>query len=174
MMSISKDDLIKRYGMLPHPEGGYYAETFRSQVNVQTEKGPRSASTAIYFLMSPGNISRLHRIVSDEVWHFYLGHSITVVELDDATGNYKSTILGNNILNGEVVQYTVKGGTWFGSFPNMEENESNKDVFSFVGCTVSPGFDFADFEMGSNAALSEAYPLAAKDGIIGKLTVGLP
>lgn len=160
--------------MQPHPEGGFYAETFRSDVTVQTEKGPRSASTAIYFLMSPGNISRLHKIVSDEVWHFYLGHSITVVELDDATGGFKSTILGNNINNGEVVQYVVKGGTWFGSYPNIESNDDNVDAFSFVGCTVSPGFDFADFEMGSNFALCKAYPAAAVNGIIDKLTVGLP
>jgi len=173
-MSITKEDLVKRYGMLPHPEGGFYAETFRSEVTVQTEKGSRAASTAIYFLMSPGNISRLHRIVSDEVWHFYLGHSITVVELDDATGGCKSTILGNNITNGEVVQYVVKGGTWFGSFPNIDSDDSNKDAFSFMGCTVSPGFDFAGFEMGSNEALRKAHPVAAEDGIIDKLTVGLP
>ena len=168
-----KKELIQKYNMQPHPEGGFYVETFRSATNVDTEKGPRSASTAIYFLMCENNISRLHRIVSDEVWHFYLGCSITVVELTE-DGGYKTTVLGSNIAGpnaSEVVQYVVKGGTWFGSFPNIEPGS---DDCSFVGCTVSPGFEFSDFEMGSNALLSKAFPIAAASGIIDKMTVGLP
>lgn len=173
-MMPTKQDLINKYFMQPHPEGGFYAESFRSQCVVQTEKGPRSASTAIYFLMCKGSISRLHRIVSDEVWHFYLGKSITVLELINETGGYKTTVLGPNISAGEVVQYVVKGGTWFGSYPNLDTNDERDSLYSFVGCTVSPGFEFSDFELGSNAQLIADFPKAAADGVIDKLTVGLP
>jgi predicted cupin superfamily sugar epimerase len=167
------DKLIAKYKMQPHPEGGYYVETFRSEINVDTKNGPRSASTAIYFLMNADSISRLHRIASDEVWHFYLGCPITIVELDETTGGAKLTTLGNNITSdsNEVVQYVVKGGTWFGSYPNIA---SVTEDFSFVGCTVSPGFDFSDFELGSNAALSGMFPVAAAQGVIDKMTIGLP
>lgn len=169
-----KDHLITKYGMQPHPEGGFYVESFRSSTQVDTDKGVRSASTAIYFLMCNGNISRLHRIVSDEVWHFYSGCSITVVELDESTGDCKKTILGANVVEGsdEYVQYVVKGGTWFGSYPNITADSEHD--YSLVGCTVSPGFDFADFEMGSNAILSKQFPKAAAAGIIDKMTIGLP
>lgn len=170
----TKQDLVDKYAMQPHPEGGFYVETFRSTSTVQTELGPRSSSTAIYFLMCHGSISRLHRITSDEVWHFYLGKPITVVELVDATGGFKTTTLGPNINSGEVVQYVVKRNTWFGSYPNLDENDSIEDQFSFVGCTVSPGFEFSDFELASNAKLTADYPLAASSGVIGKMTVGLP
>lgn len=152
--------------MQPHPEGGYYVETFRSSTNVQTDYGIRSASTAIYFLVSGNNISRLHRIRSDEVWHFYAGGPITVVELDDSTRTARLTILGTDFEKGQSVQYTVKAGTWFGSYP------SNEKDFCFVGCTVAPGFDFADFELASRAKLLQEYPNAAD--IIIKMTEGLP
>lgn len=166
MSHVTKEILIERYNMQEHPEGGFYVETFRSDVVVQTNHGPRSASTAIYFLVSGANISRLHRIKSDEVWHFYLGGPITVVELDPMTGTAKSTILGTNLSMNQLVQYTVKANTWFGSYP------SNSDDYSFVGCTVAPGFDFADFELGSREKLLQEYPQAA-DMII-KMTEGLP
>lgn len=143
--------------------------------------------------MTSGNISRLHRIIgSDEVCHYYLGRSVTVVELDPETGAAKSTIVGNNILAGEVVQYVVKAGIWFGSYPNTPDSSNvNSDGtvghqghfdkpssmsecdFSFVGCTVSPGFEFSAFELGSCAKLIAEYSLAVDD-VIKKLTVGLP
>ena len=87
--------------------------------------------------MTPGNMSRLHRLQSDEVWHFYLGGSISIIELDEETGGFTRTILGQDILKGESVQYTCKAGKWFGSFPNAPV--SDEDAFSFVGCTVAPG-----------------------------------
>jgi predicted cupin superfamily sugar epimerase len=170
----SKDQIIAQYEMQPHPEGGYYAETFKSQITVDTARGSRSASTAIFFLMCDESISRLHRIVSDEVWHFYFGSSITIVELDETTGGFKKTILGPGASQGnwkEQLQYVVKGGTWFGSYPNVTPGS---DEFSLVGCTVSPGFEFSDFELGSNAKLTEQFPAAAAAGIIDKMTVGLP
>uniref|UniRef100_A0A7S2Y1H2 DUF985 domain-containing protein n=1 Tax=Fibrocapsa japonica TaxID=94617 RepID=A0A7S2Y1H2_9STRA len=175
MNSTTKEKIIEKYELIPHPEGGYYKESFRSDVKVQVGSSSgdgkiRTASTAIYFLMTPESVSRLHKIKSDEVWHFYLGTSITVVELDEKTGGYKTTIVGPNVLDGEFVQYTVKAGTWFGSFPNTLS--VNEDSFSFVGCTVSPGFEFEDFELGSRGRLAEQFPEAIE--MIDKLTVGLP
>ncbi|KAJ1418455.1 RmlC-like cupin domain-containing protein [Ochromonadaceae sp. CCMP2298] len=178
---MNSQQLVERFNMQPHPEGGFYAETFRSSDLVNTPKGERSASTAIYFLMTRGNISRLHRIQSDEVWHFYLGAPITVVEIDQAGA--RRTVLGPDIAAGQLVQYVVKRGTWFGSFPNIPAPEwqnaeaptgagAEEAAFSFVGCTVAPGFEFSDFELASRAALLEQYPDAAKE--IELLTEGLP
>ncbi len=161
------NSLIEKYNLMDHPEGGYFVETFKSKVDVKVDfagkKVDRQASTAIYFLIIPGNISRLHRIKSDEVWHFYLGGPMTVIELDNTDPKgYRATILGSNVLKGELVQYTVKAGVWFGSFPN-EGSE-----YSFVGCTVAPGFEFEDFEMGNAAFLCREFPNATE--IIQKMT----
>ena len=165
---VTKEDLIKAYGMTEHPEGGFYVETFRSDVLVDTPLGKRSASTAIYFLVSGDNISRLHRIKSDEIWHFYIGGPISVVELDSQTGGARTTVLGSDITSGQIMQYTVKANTWFGSFP------TNRDDFCFVGCTVAPGFDFADFELGSRAKLLHEFPEESARQLIEKMTQGLP
>ena len=160
--------LTERFNLQPHPEGGFYAETYRASAKVSTPAGERNASTAIYFLITPGNVSRLHRIKSDEAWHFYLGGPMTVVELVDGTA--KCTTLGQDVLaeSPQVVQYVVKANTWFGSFPN------DGTPYSLVGCTVAPGFDFADFELGSRAALLAEFPSEEAKPLIEKLTVGLP
>ena len=161
--------LTERFKLQPHPEGGFYAETYRGTEMVSTPVGERACSTAIYFLMTPGNVSRLHRIKSDEAWHFYLGGPMTVVELIDGTA--KCTTLGQDVLSTDTpqsVQYVVKANTWFGSFPN------DGSPYSLVGCTVAPGFDFADFELGSRAALLAEFPSAEAQPLIEKLTEGLP
>ena len=111
-------------------------------------------------------VSRLHRIKSDEVWHFYLGGPMTVVELGEPGTPAKLTVLGQDILGGQSVQYTVKANTWFGSYTNDQTD------FSLVGCTVAPGFEFQDFELASRAALNRDYPNDTE--IIEKLTEGLP
>ena len=107
--------------------------------------------------MCEGNVSRIHRIQSDEIWHFYKGSAIKIIELVE--DGFKETELGTDLL-----QYTVPANTWFGSYPT--------DSYSFVGCTVSPGFDFADFELGSRAKLMVEFPNARS--VIEKLTIGLP
>jgi len=168
---VTQAFLIEKYKMQPHPEGGYYVESFRSDQEILVNNNQtRKASTAIYFLINKTSVSRMHRIKSDEIWHFYMGKSMSVIELDKASGGFKRTILGSDIMNGEVVQYTVKAGTWFGSHPNLE-GDTDEDAFSFVGCTVAPGFEFADFELGSKKELLEEYPNATD--MINKLTVGL-
>eukprot|EP00467_Chlorarachnion_reptans_P020522 CAMPEP_0114494178 /NCGR_PEP_ID=MMETSP0109-20121206/4511_1 /TAXON_ID=29199 /ORGANISM="Chlorarachnion reptans, Strain CCCM449" /LENGTH=167 /DNA_ID=CAMNT_0001671193 /DNA_START=45 /DNA_END=548 /DNA_ORIENTATION=- len=137
--------LIAHHGMKPHPEGGYYVETYRSE-----------ASTAIYFLISPGNVSHIHRMSkSDEMWHFYDGKPMMVVELDKSEPNhYRVTTLGKDFAKGQKVQYCVKKGTWFGSMP-CEGSD-----FSFVGCTVAPAFTFEQFELAKKSHIYEEFPKA--------------
>jgi uncharacterized protein len=148
---------ITAYQMQAHPEGGYFAETYRSSEKIPQNalpsrfKGDRSFSTGIYFLLESHHISALHRIESDEMWHFYAGCSLHVYVIDEE-GNLEIIRLGNNPEKGEVFQAVVPAGRWFGSKP-AEENS-----YSFVGCTVAPGFDFEDFEMKNRKELLTMFP----------------
>lgn len=154
---MNAQDLINKYEMLAHPEGGWYKETYRSQeqinINALPERftGNRCFSTAIYFLMEKGNFSAFHRIKGDECWHFYAGQTLLVYVIDNM-GNLEIVKLGNNIEMGEQFQYVVPANCWFASRPADESD------FSFVGCTVAPGFDFADFELAFANTLSLQYP----------------
>ena len=133
---------INHFSLLPHPEGGYYKETFRSEKSFQFEgfEGERSISTSIYFLLEKGQTSALHRIKSDEIWYFHDGQTLEIIELD-SNGNETITRLGKDLLNGEVLQHVVPAGIWFGA------RLAAHSVFCLVGCQVSPGFDFKDFEL---------------------------
>lgn len=135
-------DYIDHFGMISHPEGGYYKETFRSDllINVEGFDGPRSVCTSIYFLLTEGQESALHRIKSDEIWYHHDGGTLEVLEIDE-NGNRIVTRLGRNIHAGETLQYVVRAGRWFGSRPMKGAG------FCLVGCQVSPGFDFRDFEL---------------------------
>ena len=150
----SKDYWVKNLELLPHPEGGYYKETYRSQLNVKLEnidphwKGERSLCTGIYFLLERENFSAFHRIKSDELWHFYAGDPITIHMIDNK-GKYSSQDVGNRIDKGEVLQCLVPANTWFAS--EVKENRS----FALLGCTVSFGFDFNDFEMADKSLINE-------------------
>lgn len=159
-MNATKDKvqhLIDFYNLLPHPEGGYYSQTYKSALSIDGKYlsegfiGERAVSTAIYFLLNGINFSAFHRIKSDELWHFYAGDALNiyVIELD---GNLKTIKLGNNYQNGESFQAVVSAGSWFASAP------INKDGFSFVGCTVAPGFDFQDFELAKRDQLIALFP----------------
>lgn len=150
-------DLIERLGLQPHPEGGYFRESYRCERLVECEgdrdafpKG-RSFCTAIYFLLQGDDFSALHRIRSDEIWHFYQGSSPTICSID-AAGSLTLTHLGNDIGAGETPQLVVKAGCWFGAF--LDDPCS----YALVGCTVAPGFDFRDFEMGRRDQLLAAFP----------------
>lgn len=159
-------DLVEQLQLKPHPEGGYYVETYRSGETIGHDalprrfNGDRNFSTAIYFLLPAGVFSAFHRIKSDECWHFYEGTALHIYVIDEA-GNLSVVKLGNNIHAGEKFQAVVPAGCWFASMP------ATNDGYSLVGCTVAPGFDFADFEMAIAESLSEKYPLH-KD-IIAKL-----
>ena len=134
-------ELVDRLQLAPHPEGGYFRETYRATESVGAAalprrfNGERSISTAIYFLLEAGQCSHLHRIRSDEIWHFYAGDPLDVVEID-AAGSLKTTRLGGDLL----YQHTVPAGVWFGATP------APGGRFALVGCTVAPGFDFAGHE----------------------------
>lgn len=134
-----------------HPEGGFYKEIYRSEItsNFVGFEGKRSVATSIYYLLEKGDFSALHRIKSDETWHFYIGETLEIVEIS-LDGEWKSTKLGIDFVNMEVPQYTVKAGSWFGS--------RSLGSFSLVGCSVYPGFDFLDFEMANAAKLKEQFP----------------
>ena len=105
----------------------------------------------VNFLIEKNNFSALHKIKSDETWHFYYGDALEVIEIDE-NGVLKSTAIGNNLLEGETFQYTVKANTWFGS------RVKSGGKFSLVGCTVAPGFDFNDFELGKKEDLLKLFP----------------
>jgi predicted cupin superfamily sugar epimerase len=154
MPYIDKDELIHRFGLQAHPEGGYFRETYRSTARVTRDgaEETRSASTAIYFLLCDGAHSAWHRIQSDEVWHFYAGEPIDV-HVIDAHGALVTLRLGNALTHPDAVfQAVVTAGDWFAA-----ECAAPAGV-ALVGCTVAPGFEFSEFEMADADALATAHP----------------
>ncbi|RFB89463.1 cupin [Rhizobium leguminosarum bv. trifolii] len=133
---MSPEDIIRELGMQPHPEGGWYAETFRD-----TAGGERGHSTAIYYLLTTGQRSHWHRVHDAvEVWHYYAGAPLSLHRSEDGTASETLT-LGNDLAAGERPQAIVPANWW-------QAAESRGD-FTLVGCTVSPGFEFSSFEMAS-------------------------
>ena len=156
-MLHSVEILVEQFKLLPHPEGGYFKETYRSTEHFpktslpERFNGDRHFSTAIYFLLKQGNFSAFHRIQSDECWHFYAGNPL-LVHVIHPDGKYELLKLGNQITDGETFQAVVPAGSWFAS------ETAPGGIFSFVGCTVAPGFDFADFELAKANELSDQFP----------------
>lgn len=153
---MTADELIRHLDLQPHPkEGGYFRETYRSAESFsqlpQRYVGPRSASTAIYYLLTPHTFSALHRLQTDEIFHFYLGDPIRMLQLD-ANGAGRTLVLGSNISAGQQLQVIVPRGVWQGSC--LEPG----GAFALLGCTVAPGFEYADYESGYRAALTAQYP----------------
>jgi len=152
MENVTVDSLITHLNLKPHPEGGFYVETYRSDTMVDVETKKRSACTAIFFLLPSGTSSHFHRLTCDELWHFYLGGPLTIVELDNDTKEPRTIILGQNVLEGHKLQKIIPRNTWFAAFPK----ENSK--FSLVGCTVAPGFEFIDFEIAKRDELLGQFP----------------
>jgi uncharacterized protein len=156
-MTVSINELIETYKMIAHPEGGYYKETYRSNETLQEEclpirfRGERIFSTGIYYLLRGNEFSAFHRIKSDEMWHFYAGIPLNIYVIDPA-GNFELITMGQNFNNGEVFQAVIRAGNWFAAQPVSVSG------FSFMGCTVAPGFDFDDFELAMADQLAETYP----------------
>ena len=147
---------IKYLQLLPHPEGGYYKESYRSSGILSASclpafGGDRSFSTAIYFLLEQGDFSAFHRIKSDECWHFYEGGTLLIHMLQQ-NGKYICKRLGKNLEDGEALQFVVPAGAWFASEPVVGAS------FALVGCTVAPGFDFEEFEMAKKESLLQEFP----------------
>ena len=146
---------IQRLQLQPHPEGGWYRQTYRAPLTLPHaalpgHAGDRAASTAIYFLLAGDQFSAFHRLRSDEVWHFYAGSELIVHVIEH--GTYSEILLGNDMQAGQQFQAVVPSGCWFGS------SLRHPDTYALVGCTVAPGFDFADFEMAKRAELIAHYP----------------
>jgi hypothetical protein len=166
-MKASIDSIIEKLDLKPHPEGGYFKETYRSQGKINQDSltpnynGSRNYSTCIYFLLTSDNFSALHRIKQDEIWHFYEGSPIRL-HLISETGNYSAHVIGRNLVKEEVPQFIVPGGSWFAA------EVININTYSLVGCTVSPGFSFDDFELKSRKELVSLFP--DKKEIITRLT----
>ena len=151
--------LIESYQLKPHPEGGYYKETYRSPQTVLKGDAAYDASTGIFFLLVQNSPSRFHRIQSDEMWHFYTGDSLHIHELS-VDGTYRLHTLGADWLSGQHFQRVIPAGSWFAA-------ETVGD-FSFVGCTVAPGFVFSEFELATTTELIERYP--DQEALIRRLT----
>jgi uncharacterized protein len=148
---------IDKLGLVRHPEGGYYTEIYRSAEYYYSDglpdryKGDRSFSTSIYFLLEGKDISYFHRLKSDEIWHFLDGSSVKIYLLD-GYGKLSEIILGKNLNYGERFQAVIEKGIWFAA------EVIDKDSYSLVSCTVAPGFDFNDFELGEREVLLRDYP----------------
>jgi len=154
---ISADEWIKKLKLKPHPEGGFFAETYRSSEEFSMEAlpsrygGKRVFGTGIYYLIPSEIVSSLHRLNSDEVWHFYHGAPIEILRISPS-GELNSDVLGDLTDEKSRFQAVVPAGSWFGARCLAKES------YSLVGCTVAPGFDFDDFELADKSNLLSLYP----------------
>lgn len=166
-MTNSIQNIIQKLELLPHPEGGFYKQTYKSVGEIKEDSlgeeyhGKRNFSTCIYFLLTSENFSAFHRIKQDEIWHFYDGSPIRL-HMISKSGIHTVQHIGSDLENGELPQFVVPGGNWFAS-EVIRENS-----YSLVGCTVSPGFTFEDFELKSRKELITLFP--ENEEIITKLT----
>src|SRR4051794_40107934 len=158
---MTADDVIRLLQLRPHPvEGGFFRETYRSAATLPASALPahradRSVSTAIYYLLKPGHVSELHVLPGDEVFHFYLGGPVEMLRLrPDGAG--EDVTLGSDLAAGEVPQLVVPGGVWQGT------RLAGASGFALLGCTVAPGFDYADYRSASRAELTAKWPAFAE------------
>jgi predicted cupin superfamily sugar epimerase len=155
---LMADQIISLFNLKPHPEeGGYFVETYRSLETIPENaltsryKGNRTFGTAIYYLLTPSTFSPIHRLQSDEIFHFYLGDPVEIIQLFPE-GSGRVIILGSDILNGMQLQVVVPRGVWQGA--RLLKNGR----YGLLGTTVSPGFEFADYESGHRDELVKSYP----------------
>ncbi len=157
MMNPEAKKYIDKLHLELHPEGGYFKEIYRSGEIILPEGLPsrfrigRNFSTAIYFLLEGKQVSRFHRLKSDEIWHFYDGGGVKIFAIDN-TGKLSEYRLGKNFEKREELQVVIKNNHWFCA--ELLDRKS----FSLVGCTVSPGFDFDDFEIAKRVELLREFP----------------
>ena len=156
---MTAEEIIKKLDLKPLPEeGGYYRETFRAEkVNAPASifginsAGTRTASTAIYYLVTPESFSALHKVASDEIFHFYSGDPVEMIQIDEA-GNLTHYVMGSDIFNGHSPQVVVRKGVWQGL--RLKKGGG----WALMGTTVSPGFEFEDFELGERDELIKIFP----------------
>jgi predicted cupin superfamily sugar epimerase len=162
------EELIALLKLEPHPrEGGFFRETYRSEEVMPSSalppryRGARSVNTAIYYLLTPKSVSALHRLASDEIFHFYLGDPVRMLQLF-SDGRGREMVLGPDLARGQSPQVVVPRGVWQGSL--LEPG----GALALLGCTVAPGFEYVDYESAERGALVERYPAFA--GLIERLT----
>lgn len=167
---MDAEEIIEKLKLKPHPhEGGYYAETFRAEHILSKSCLPasyeseRSISTAIYYMLTPDTKSVLHRLPTDEVYHFYLGDPVLMLQLFP-DGTSKHIVLGQDINEGQSLQVAVPKNVWQGSLLVEGGN------YALMGTTMSPGFEFSDNTIGKRASLLSTYP--GQEPLIIKLTDG--
>ena len=155
---LTADQIIALFNLKPHPEeGGYFAETYRSSETLSEKalpsryEGIRSFGTAIYYLLTPETFSAIHRLQSDEIFHFYFGDPVEMLQLRP-DGSGKVITIGSDILNGMQPQVVVPRGAWQGA------KLSKDGRFALLGTTVSPGFEWVDYESGRRDQLLKSYP----------------
>jgi predicted cupin superfamily sugar epimerase len=153
---MNASEWINYLNLLPHPEGGYYKETYRcnDQLSLHGTNDKRNISTAIFFLLDGKDKSHLHKIKSDELWFFHEGATLEI--FFQQGDSFKIILLGKNPKAGESLQAVIPAGCWFGS--RVKEAIG----YSLVSCTVAPGFDFNDFELAKKSELLPLYPGYAK------------
>lgn len=149
-MTNIAEQYINQYNMITHPEGGYYTSMYRSMQNISFRNKERQLYSSIYYLLKSGQKSCFHRLQNDEIWHFYDGCPIVIHELK-RDGSYSYTLFGKDCPI-PTFQYLICAGNWFAATPLVE------DSFSLIGCTLSPGFDYQDFEMANPTNLLQEYP----------------
>ncbi len=146
---MSVDEIIRALDLKPHPEGGFFAETYRSAAG--TGRPVRPLATAIYYLLTADSFSEMHRLPSDEIFHFYLGDAVEMLQLfPDGSGT--RVRLGTNLAAGERPQVVVPAGVWQGS------TLAPGGRFALLGTSMSPGFDYADYCAGQREELVRVYP----------------
>ncbi|WPZ12015.1 cupin domain-containing protein [Roseivirga spongicola] len=147
---------IEKLNLQQHPEGGFYAETYRSKDRLHESKlpdrykSPRVFGTSIYFLLTTESVSNFHRLNSDEIWHFHTG-GVAKIHFIDKQGAHSEHLIGSDLERDQRLQVVIPKDTWFAA-------EVVDGDYILVGCTVAPGFEFEDFELADRTELSSAYP----------------
>lgn len=149
-------EIKQMLGLKPHPvEGGFYRRTYTSPGSVELPRGRRSQGTAIYYLLEPGTFSEMHMLASDEIFHFYLGDPVEMLQLRQ-DGSSAVFTLGPDLMAGQHVQLVVPAGVWQGT------RLIGDGKMALLGCTVTPGFDFADYRSGRYDELAAQWPAQAE------------
>jgi uncharacterized protein len=157
-MNNDAKEIIESLNLSPHPEGGYFSEIYRSDEMLSNESLPhrynssRKFSTSIYYMLVENDISHFHRLKSDETWHFYFGSPV-IIHCLSPDGKYNKVEIGCRFKNNIFPQFTIKKGIWFAA--EIEDKTS----FSLIGCTVAPGFEYDDFELGNRNFLINQFPV---------------
>ncbi|KAF1082621.1 MAG: hypothetical protein GQF41_1342 [Candidatus Rifleibacterium amylolyticum] len=164
-LSPQAGEWVRNFGLIPHPEGGFFSEVYRSEGVIPAgalpwHGGARSYLSSIYFMLPPGEVSRFHRLKSDEIWYHHAGGCLSIHQIEH-DGRHSVFKLGRNFAAGERLQIVIKAGNWFGAVADAGEEV-------LVGCAVAPGFDFSDFELARCHELLAAYP--ALEQLICRLT----